>query len=395
MDPISSFLVRLEGLSSPLPARISPARVLTGEQFEQIVAVRTGAIPASRREAVTRPVTRQGAEFQVDGQPFRFVGLNAYDLVQIAEQSQAELEKVLTTIAASGATVVRFWAFAGHDPEVAGRIFDTSQRLKLGLRFIPVLGNHWDSMESGKQAKTKDLAWYAGGFREEYLPHVRAMVQAHGGRPEVLLWEIINEPVTRHVQALHAFVAETARTIKANGGSLTAVGSFGGVQAGQTPHQYRKLAAIPEIDAVSMHDYARNWYETRWGLETVSKKLLSWLGDKEVALDAKVARDVNKPFYVGEFGTKVAHDGWRVSNNMPTVRTPVEALQGNLARGNLAIQEGAQGVLMWGPQHDSRSPDGHGFGFTYHTDDPTGQVLRGVIHRLKAEWSDKDKGESA
>jgi hypothetical protein len=342
--------------------------------------------PAKAPGPVRQAVVRDGDRFEIDDKPFRFAGMNAYDLAATAGRSQADLEKELRTIAASGATVVRFWAFARYPAADIQRVLDTSQKLGLGLRFIPVLGDQWDWIDTGSDKKFKDKDWYTNGYKENYLPHLQETVKALGNRPEVLLWEIINEPIVKpwEFDTFRAFATTAAREVKANGGRMTAIGSFGGLQAGLLPHQYRKLAEMPEIDAVSMHDYARTWHSEGWS-KGLTEGILTWFGDKELAMNARTAEKAGKPFYIGEVGTKVRHAGWKVAPDMPQVRTPAEAMAGNLSRGRLAFAKGAAGVLFWGPQPDGRSMDGHGFGFDFTSGDINGAAVRGVMQRLNAE----------
>lgn len=339
--------------------------------------------PVAARGPIHSAVVRSGSQFKLDGKPFRFAGVNAYDLASVAHRSQAELETQLKTIAASGATVVRFWAFACYPTEDIQKVLDTSQRLGLGLRFIPVLGDQWDWIETGSDKKFKDEAWYKDGYKQNYLPHLQATVKALGNRPEVLLWEVMNEPIVKPWQfdTFYDFAKTASHEVKANGGRLAAIGSFGGVQAGLLPQQYAKLAKLSDIDAVSMHDYARTWHSV--GVtESVTKAVLTWFGDKELAWDANTAKQAGKPFYIGEVGTKVHHAGWKVSPNMPQIRTPVEAMAGNLARGEFAFDHGASGVLLWGPQANGHSMDGHGFGFDFATGEVNGNAVRQVLTTL-------------
>lgn len=377
--PTPHALTRIvRGHNGPAQAWTSGAASLSADHLQAPICIRNGPIPTTHPGPVTRPVVRQGDQFTLDGKPFRFVGMNVYNLAWVAERNPEELERTLRTIAASGTTVVRFWAFPGRSPEAVGRIFDTSQQLGLGLRFIPVLGNHWAEMEVGKEAKTKDRDWYGGGYKDQYLPHLLAMVQAHGERPEVLLWEVINEPVTPHLDKLYGFVRDAAAAVKANGGRMTAVGSFGSVQGGQPAPYYRALAALPDVDAVSMHDYIREW-----GKGPLSTGILTWWGDREVRLNTRIARDVGKPFYLGEFGTKVSHCGWQREGCAYSVKTPAEALEGNVGRAQRAFRNGAQGVLMWGPQPEGNGQDGHGFGFTFRQDDQTSSAVGWAVTRMR------------
>ena len=353
---------------TPLPAR--PVATLTPAKTADSLALSVAA-------TTMLPVTRQGRNLMLDGKPFRFVGINAYDLANLGERSESELEKTLKTIAASGTDVVRVSCYAGHSPESLQRVLDTSTRLGLGLRFIPVLGNQWKDMETGSEAKQKDAAWYKDGYKTTYLPHVQEMVKALGNRPEILMWEPINEPDVLNSAAVTRFTADAAHTIKANGGSLVGISNVGTVLVGLHPGYYHAMAAIPDVDVISLHDYAANYSQN-----PVVQTMLGFVGNQLIAAESLTARLANKPFYIGEVGTKITQGG----KDSKTVATPAGSMAGDLAKARTAIGHGAQGVLLWGPSPDGHSTDGHGYNMRFGVGDATGSLLKQTLDQVKASF---------
>jgi len=114
-----------------------------------------------------------------------------------------QLDDVLKAIYATGANTVRFWAFSACPLESYEKIFAASRRLGLGLKFIPVLGNHWAAMEAPVSRFDKNDAWYTSGYTKDYLPHVESTVRALRDEPDILSWEIMNEPEGDHKTLRH------------------------------------------------------------------------------------------------------------------------------------------------------------------------------------------------
>ncbi len=354
------------------PLRTHPAGTLT-----PLGPKTADALGLSAAATTMSPVTRQGRDLMLDGKPYRFVGINAYDLINIGEHSQSELEKTLRTIAASGSNVVRISVYAGHGPESLQRVLDTSTRLGLGLRFVPVLGNEWKDMETGSEAKQKNAAWFKDGYKATYLPHVQEIVKALGNRPEILMWEPLNEPQVVNSAAVTRFTADVAHTIKANGGSLVGISNVGTVLVGLHPGYYRAMAAIPDVDVISLHDYAANYSQN-----PVVKAMLGFVGNRLIAAESLTARMANKPFYIGEVGTRITKGG----KDGRTVGTPAGSMTGDLAKARTAIGYGAQGLLLWGPSPDGHSTDGNGYNMPFTTTDANGSLLKQTLDQVKASF---------
>ncbi len=137
--------------------------------------------------------------------------------------------------------------------------------------------------------------WHESRFRESYLPQVRALVTALSDHPGLLMWELGNE-IAIHPQpasgadadAFFNFAREISGLIKGiaphNLVSTGLVNTNHIAAAGRRDQDARRLYALPTIDAISIHFYQHD-------------------GERDhAALDLQVAREVDKPFYIGEMG---------------------------------------------------------------------------------------------
>jgi endo-1,4-beta-mannosidase len=245
-------------------------------------------------------------------------------------------------------------------------------------------------------ADRKDDHFYKQGYQREYLPRVEKMVTQLKDRPEIMIWELINEPETESFEAMHHFTTTVSQAIKAKApnhlislGTLGGVGDrFGSQLSRFSGENIRRLYAIPTLDAASIHNYAYDatvlerldlYHRFKGDPQTgtyfgKADQVLSW-GSRQVdelALKAlgtqlynpltlrgawenlnqqnvQAARELGKPLYVGEVGFKKFHGENRA----------------NLLRVDLArtMQAGAQGYLLWSYEAQNCSQDGHDYGF--------------------------------
>jgi hypothetical protein len=323
-------------------------------------------------------------KIMLDGQEFKMAGLNVYDLADIAAKNPAELKKTLKTLADSGANTVRFWAFSKYPPEVFEKILDASQEQGLKLKFVPVLGNHWPDMEAKHSAQTKDKNWYQKGYQTEYLPHLEKTVKSLMHRPEILMWELMNEPESNH-QALRQFADRASSRIRelyheqdhSNGQPqaqhLISLGTLGGtIRPGMMGHDFKDLYALPNLDVVTAHDYT---YDS-WGSpgNDISGTFKGYLD---------YARQLNKPFFLGEIGVKVRKEGVEKNPNQEKLRSSEQAMAIMHERlKTYQKQEGFSGALLWGPQPLGHAVDGAGFGFSFDSDSANNQKLQAIFKDL-------------
>ena len=78
--------------------------------------------------------------------------------------------------------VIRLF-FIGKDPARFERILDLGGQY--GIRFIVALQDFYFY---------KTQTWFDVHYKDEDLPHIRAVVPRFRDRPEILMWELMNEP---------------------------------------------------------------------------------------------------------------------------------------------------------------------------------------------------------
>ncbi len=161
----------------------------------------------------------------------------------------------------------------------------------------------------------------------------------YANSPQIAFWELINEP--GDYSGLKAMLDNTAALIK----SLDANHLVGtGTQPSWNYANYASLAAGPNIDLLSMHEYD--------GGSTMS----GWEGSTDAAAKAD-----NKPFYVGEFGyTQGANPNIPVepwSQRAPEMTNKINAY--------LAVPECA-GAVYWDFKLQAKyAPDSQGDAMTF------------------------------
>lgn len=351
----------------------------------------------------------ENGKIMLKGKEFKISGINVYDLADVAKRSQSELESTLKTIASSGANTVRFWAFTKHEPQDFIKIFDTSKKLGLDLKFIPVLGDHWEHIESYR----KDDKWYSGNYKnqdminkpksyietakefisgtkqtqqqkpETYMQHIKETIPAIMNRDEILMIELMNEPEANH-NALKTFADDVSTTIreiytkseKDSGKTipkhLISLGTLGGeTRNGMVGHDYKDLFTLPNIDVATAHDYTFNDKKsTEYSVSPLFKDYMRY------------AKELNKPFFLGEIGVKVRNDGVENSNNQ-VLRSNDEAMK--IMKNRIKAYEniGFAGGLIWGPQPEGKAVDGSGHGFTYKSGDKVEESIKNVFQEFK------------
>ena len=217
-------------------------------------------------------VTRQGEQLFLRGKPFTFVGTNVSYLLE-DYFPEAEVENVLSYLASAGATVLRVWFFPQHNLDRAERFFDLGR--KYNLRFIVTLENYYFD---------KGPWWFDNHERylDIYLPHVRKTVWRFRNRPEIIAWELMNEPnCSKDVfNTCPGNLVRWAKNVSAEIKSLDPnhLISVGSISADGDMETYRQLHALSTIDLVSLHKRVGDWFPE----------------------EAKIAHELGKPMLIGE-----------------------------------------------------------------------------------------------
>src|SRR5262245_7397643 len=154
--------------SVPLRKRLVGACVV-------VLVAATGVMVSIRsaRAVPTGFIQRQGAQLTLNGQPYRFTGINIYNANSDGYcgynlASGTALSDTLDMIG-SGGDVIRAWffqSFATTNGQRDWTAFDhmLSVAAAHDMRVIPVLGNQWADCEPA--AGYKDESWYEGGYTQ-------------------------------------------------------------------------------------------------------------------------------------------------------------------------------------------------------------------------------------
>lgn len=221
--------------------------------------------------SVSSFVQRNGRQLILNGEDFKSIGVNRYNLLTTGGTpyvgcagvfSDADLVSWFSEVKNMGGTSVRFWLFQSFTK--GGTDFTRLDYLlqlasENGIKVIPVLENQWaDCTEAGY----KTVEWYKDGYKSQYgtyalsyRDYVARVVSAYKNNPTIMLWQLMNEAETDH-QALYTFAEDMTGLVKSlDSNHLVSLGTIGSGQKGAQETQYRTLHAIPTIDVVEYHDY--------------------------------------------------------------------------------------------------------------------------------------------
>lgn len=332
-------------------------------------------------------VKNTNGNFTLNGKPFKFIGTNMYSL---ANEDSKTTEKMIQDAANEGFTTIRFWADKTSVSKL-GEMCDLAKRYNVKL--IPVLANQFHISASGN----KDDYWYKEGYKKDYLPHLKELALFAKNRPEIMMWDLINEPATEKFENVYNFSKDVSAIIDSiDKNHLITIGTIGGVGdkfdsvlSMVSTANFKKLYSIPTLDAVSIHDYsydarilerldifsrnsgdkdAAKRYNTldkffsfipnkidNYILDTFNTRIynplsLGGLWNSQNEKDIKIARDLKKPIFWGEVGFKKSHGEDRK-----------KILDVDISK---KISEGVQGYMLWSFEAQGHSIDGHDYGFT-------------------------------
>jgi Cellulase (glycosyl hydrolase family 5)/Wzt C-terminal domain len=286
-------------------------------------------------------VSAQGGQFVLNGSPFRFVGTNAYFMLDAATYgSTAHTDGMLALANSLGFTVLRTWGFldgisrglqpsAGVYNESAFQAMDyVLYKADLaGVRLLVTLVNYWSDYGGMPQY----VKWCAPGqavdafytnatckqMYKNYLSHFLNRVNTYNGRvymndPTVFGWELANEPRSGDATGtiVNQWAAETAAYVKSiDGNHVVGTGEegFDTTSSGYSPVSaynnntwmfdgtgagvsFTRNSALSQIDFASIH-----LYPGYWNLPASAGS--TWISDH-----VQIARNLGKPLVLGEFG---------------------------------------------------------------------------------------------
>jgi hypothetical protein len=199
----------------------------------------------------------------------------------------------------------------------------------------------------------EDGWWFKGQYETVDLPHIRNIVPLFANRPEVLMWELMNEPTCPAKDAnqacwdaLYHWAQVTSQEIKRlDPNHLVSVGMQHAGFDDSARTAYRRVHALDTVDIVSVHDDAG----------TIPQEELD------------IAHELGKPIYLGEV-YMTAYD--EHCNVLPggILDHRAQVIAGDLER---LSQVGLDGYLLW--QYTAED----GCGVTdYRPSDPAWDVIR-------------------
>jgi len=312
---------------------------LVGSSIQEVYSLPAG-MPSM--QASLGFVRRVGEGLELDGQPYTFVGTNVSYLAG-PFFPETHMEEIVSFLAKHGVQVIRVWTEPWCDLERVARLVDLAG--KYNVRLILTLQDFFGH---------KDGWWFKGKVESVDLPHIRNIVPLFANRPEILMWELMNEPTCPAEDAnkscWDAFVrwaAVTSSEIKRlDPHHLVAVGTQHAGFDREAEEAFRRVHALETIDIVSVH----------WDIGGTPKKEL------------EIAHELRKPVYLGET-YMVAYDKecHLLSSDVLDLRARAVAVDIERSR-----QLGIDGYLLWQYVHD-------GCGVTdYLPTDPVWQVIRAV-----------------
>ncbi len=280
-------------------------------------------VPPVASQATPGFIDAQGTQLTLDGDPFRFTGLNVYNANSDGwcwfEYSDAEFHQALTDMG-PGVNVIRAWFFQPLATTPGGQRdwsrFDRTLQIagQHGVRVIVTLTDQWGECGATGTNPFKDRTWYESGYETEILPDaivpyrdwVSEVVTRYQDDPNVAFWQLINEaevdeviggvtqacpPGNEPADILRSWAQDVGGLVKSiDSNHLVSLGTIGNGQCGAQGAQYGYVHDIPEIDLCEYHDY---------GSPNVGIP-----GDQfnglQVRLDQCAA--IDKPLFIGEAG---------------------------------------------------------------------------------------------
>jgi mannan endo-1,4-beta-mannosidase len=286
--------------------------------------------PSPTGSAAPGFVAHQGTQFSLDGSPWRFTGVNAYELATFwginagcgPMLTDVQMESFFASLRPGSA--VRFWAFQGlatnattkqRDWRPIDRVVEAATRHRQKL--IMALSGQGGGCDDGHW---KDVAWYNGGYRRAfdddgkgiapapYWSYLHDVAARYATSTVVALWELVSEPEAKPSPAGPCNQAAARRALRSFfdtvGGELHRIdsnhligsGALGSGQCGTSGMDYQYVHQSPGIDVASYHDY---------GADSTPVP-----GDRWNGLQARLneMRIAGKPLIVGEVGMKAQHN---------------------------------------------------------------------------------------
>ena len=312
----------------------------------------------------------------LNGQPYRFVGVDAYELATDfginsgcgTEEADAQLAELFSSLPPN--SLVRIWAFQASmvtdinthqlNWQPLDRVFATAA--KYHQRLIVVLTDQGGTCDGNVW---QGPSWYNGGFMQvyndptttdgrgltplSYWDYMQDVVERYKDSPALGMWEPVSEPEastcpgdyepqncwghnvcvneTVAAQALrHFFDVVGAEIHSLDPDHLVESGTMGGGQCGTAGSDYQYVSASRGIDVLSYHDYYN-------GLPMGGDQ---WNG---LAVRFAQAAALRKPIIGGEVGEDAGS-----GSGCETLAQRAADIE---AKIRTQMQAGSSGLLVW------------------------------------------------
>lgn len=291
-----------------------------------------------------------GTNLTLNGQPYRPVGTNAYNLAsgwktlwQCSYNAQQDLARQFNEMV--NADIVRFWAFQKFATYNGARNWEAFDRIiaeakRTNKRLLFTFTDHWGACET--QGGQRSYTWYTTGYKNDlrgdiatYRNYVAEVVTRYRNEPQIAMWQLVNEAENcgGTMQQLKDFATDMASVIKAiDSNHVLSLGTIGGGQCGAQGGDYETLHAAAGIDVCEYHDYSDN--------NPIP-------GDQWNGLQVRIdqCNRLGKPLFVGEVG--------RVPDSVGGYQARADLFK---RKFDAQFAAGIDAELVWN-FHDSLHPD--------------------------------------
>lgn len=338
----------------------------------------------------------KGKQLFLNGQPYKFVGVNAYSLATLWSNNSGcgdqvdDIDGLMKSLPPQ--SLIRFWAWQGSmaiNPNTKAldwtgidRVFRSAEANNQKL--IVSLGSQHGTCDDGHW---KDKAWYDGGYKElinkgkypivySYLDYIRLAIERYKDSSALGMWEYLNEPEvseckspytgeacisylscpdnTAASNSLRSFFDNVGTEIlRIDPNHLLETGILGNGQCGHQGTAYQYVHDSPYVDVASYHDYSN---------ASVTMPGDQWNG---LALRISQMNTINKPLIIGEAGIEASDT---VSSCMKNLQRK-DAMK---AKMDSMFTAGVVGFLPWDWVPSLSGECDHDFGAS----DPLMNLLR-------------------
>jgi mannan endo-1,4-beta-mannosidase len=301
-------------------------------------------------------VTRSGNQLQLNGQPFRPIGLNIYNANSNGwcwyKMDGTLLDDALTSLGPDN--TIRAWFFQPLATTNGTRDWTAFDRTLAkaqahGYKVIATLTDQWGDCgqtDANPGYGYKNVNWYESAYKQPdpagtvpYRDWVQEVAARYVNDPTILAWQLVNEPEVMPYKGadcstvpestatatLKAFAQDVAGAIKAvDPYHLVSLGTIGGGQCGTQAGDYKDVMSLQDLDLCEYHDY------------TPGQPIP---GDQWNGLQVRInqCNELNKPLLVGELGVKPSDVGGTLQARADVVTDKVCA----------QFNAGAAGILLW------------------------------------------------